>query len=266
MAEVGRRSLLTRAEEVQLAKRVEVGDPVARQRMIEANLRLVVTIAKRYRGHGLEFLDLIQEGNLGLMRAVDKFDWRRDAKFSTYAGWWIRAAIGRGLSNTSRTIRISVRVTERLSRARRAEQTLRASLGRQPSDDEIAAEAGLTLTQLLKVREAALATTSLETSVDGEGELAYDGIVPDDAAADPAESALGQSAESALARGLSQLSERGRRVLELRYGLDNREPRTVQAVARELGLARERVRRIEIDALRRLAAAHGALLELPEAA
>jgi RNA polymerase primary sigma factor len=259
MQEVGRHPLLTRPEEIQLTKRIEAGDPRARERMIEANLRLVVTIAKRYRGHGLDFLDLIQEGNVGLMRAVDKFDWRRDAKFSTYAGWWIRAAIGRALSDTSRTIRMPVSLLERLGKIRRAEETLRARLGREPSGHEVAREAGLTQEQLLEARAAVRPTSSLEASAEN-GELAAQLVV--DASEEERDV---EPEDSPLARALDELPERRRRVLELRYGLGERAPRTVQAVARELGLTRERVRQIEIAALRGLASSPR-VLELRQAA
>jgi RNA polymerase primary sigma factor len=259
MTEVGRHPLLTRPEEIRLAKRIEAGDPGARQQMIEANLRLVVTIAKRYRGHGLEFLDLIQEGNFGLMRAVDKFDWRRDAKFSTYAGWWIRAAIGRALSDTSRTIRIPVSLLERLVKIRRAEEALRARLGREPSGEEVAREAALTHEQLLEARAAIRPTTSLEASAE-HGEFAAE-LVVDESATDHEADAE----DNPLSRALDELPERRRRVLELRYGLGERAPRTVQAVARELGLTRERVRQIEIAALRGLASSPR-VLELRQAA
>jgi RNA polymerase primary sigma factor len=265
LTEIGRHKLLTPAEEIQLAKRIEAGDSEAKQRMIEANLRLVVAIAKRYQGQGLDLLDLIQEGNLGLMRAVDKFDWRREAKFSTYAVWWIRAAIGRALSNTSRTIRVSVPLLERLRKISAAERTLGARLSRRPTDDEIANELSVTIDQVLDARLAAPSTTSLEASVDRDGELSFAELVADEQAENPAASVLEQSPTGPLTQALSLLSDRRRRILELRYGLDGHAPHTVQAVAGELGLTRERVRQIELGTLRRLLA-RGGLAELREAA
>jgi RNA polymerase primary sigma factor len=261
---IGRHKLLTRAEEIQLAKRLEAGDRAARQRMIEANLRLVVAVAKKYHGQGLDLLDLIQEGSIGLMHAVEKFDWRRDTKFSSYAVWWIRAAIGRALSNTSRTIRVSTPLLERVRKVRKAEHALAARLGRRPTDREVAAELTLSLEQVLDARIVALTTTSLEAAVDPESGLALKDLIPDDQADDP-ESVLDRSPAALLNEVLSRLPERRRRILELRFGLDGREPRTVQAVAGELGLTRERVRQIELSTLRGLSA-QGGLRELREAA
>jgi RNA polymerase primary sigma factor len=261
---IGRHKLLTRAEEIQLAKRLEAGDRAARQRMIEANLRLVVAVAKKYHGQGLDLLDLIQEGSIGLMHAVEKFDWRRETKFSSYAVWWIRAAIGRALSNTSRTIRVSTPLLERVRKVRKAEHALAVRLGRRPTDREVAAELTLSLEQVLDARIVALTTTSLEAAVDPESGLALKDLIPDDQADDP-ESVLDRSPAALLNEVLSRLPERRRRILELRYGLDGREPRTVQAVAGELGLTRERVRQIELSTLRGLSA-QGGLRELREAA
>jgi RNA polymerase primary sigma factor len=257
LTEIGRHKLLSRAEEIQLAKRIEAGDPDARRRMTEANLRLVVVVAKKYQGQGLDLQDLIQEGSLGLMQAVQKFDWRREAKFSSYAVWWIRAAIGRALSNTSRTIRVSVPLLERQRKIRGAERALAARLGRQPDDTEIAEELGLTLEQVLDARWVPESTVSLEASVDREGELHVADLVADQQAENPAESVLQESPTGPLTRALSLLSERHRRILELRYGLDGGTARTVQAVATELGITRERVRQIELGSLRRLSAQDG---------
>ena len=256
LTEIGRHKLLTQAEEIQLAKRIEAGDAEARRRMIEANLRLVVAVAKRYRGHGLDLMDLIQEGSLGLMQAVDKFDWRREAKFSSYAIWWIRAAVGRALSNTARTIRVSVPLIERLRKIRTAERALAARLGRQPTDTEVAEELGLAVEQVLDARRAPQAT-SLEASIDRDGELSFEDLVADEQVVNPADSVLEESSTGPLTKALSHLSERRRRGLELRYGLDGREPRTIQSVASELGLTRERVRQIELACLRALSAETG---------
>jgi RNA polymerase primary sigma factor len=263
--EIGQHKLLTRAEEIRLAKRMEAGDREARQRMIEANLRLVVALAKRYRGQGLDLLDLIQEGSIGLMHAVEKFDWRREAKFSSYAVWWIRAAIGRALSNTSRTIRVSTPLLDRLRRIRHAEQLLSARLGRAPSDREVATELTLSIEQVLDARAASHSTTSLEAAVDADGGLTLEELLADEHVDDPEEAALEQPTSALLAKALSRLPERRRRILELRYGLDGGEPRTVQDVAGELGLTRERVRQIELGTLRSLSA-QGDLRLLREAA
>jgi RNA polymerase primary sigma factor len=265
LAEIGRHKLLTRADEIRLAKRMEAGDRKARQRMIEANLRLVVALAKRYRGQGLDLLDLIQEGSIGLMHAVEKYDWRREAKFSSYAVWWIRAAIGRALSNTSRTIRVSTPLLDRLRKIRQAEQVLSARLGRRPSELEVADELTLSLEQVLDARAASHSTTSLEAAVDGDGGLTLEELLADEHVDNPAETIVEQPPAELLAEVLSRLPERRRRILELRYGLDGSAPRTVQAVAGELGLTRERVRQIELSTLRSLSA-QGDLRELREAA
>jgi RNA polymerase primary sigma factor len=263
--EIGRHKLLTRAEEIRLAKRMEAGDREARQRMIEANLRLVVALAKKYCGQGLDLLDLIQEGSIGLMHAVEKYDWRREAKFSSYAVWWIRAAIGRALSNTSRTIRVSTPLLDRLRKIRQAEQVLSARLGRRPSELEVADELTLSLEQVLDARAASHSTTSLEAAVDGDGGLTLEELLADEHVDNPAETIVEQPPAELLAEVLSRLPERRRRILELRYGLDGSAPRTVQAVAGELGLTRERVRQIELSTLRSLSA-QGDLRELREAA
>jgi RNA polymerase primary sigma factor len=265
LSEIGRHKLLTRAEEIRLAKRMELGDREARQRMIEANLRLVVALAKKYRGQGLDLLDLIQEGSIGLMHAVEKYDWRREAKFSSYAVWWIRAAIGRALSNTSRTIRVSTPLLDRLRKIRSAEQALSARLGRRPSDREVAEELALSLEQVLDARAASHSTTSLEATVDVDGGLTLEELLADEHVDNPAESVLEQAPAELLARALNRLPERRRRILELRYGLDGGEPHTVQDVAGQLGLTRERVRQIELGTLRSLSA-QGDLRELREAA
>jgi RNA polymerase primary sigma factor len=242
LKEISRHPLLTRTEEIELAKLIEAGDPAARERMITANLRLVVAIAKRYRGHGLDFMDLIQEGSLGLMRAVDRFDWRRDAKFSTYSVWWIRAAIGRALSNCSRTIRLPVSLIDRLRAIRSAEDSLAARMGREPSLEEIACEAGLTPQQVAEAKAAAQPTSSLDSSVDAERAPAEASTPPD-----------GNVYELALDSALEELPARRRQVLELRYGLRGVRPHTVQQAAGELGVTRERVRQLEIATLHSMA-------------
>ena len=252
--EVGRYPLLTKADEIRLAKRVERGDLNAKRNMVESNLRLVVSIAKNYRGQGLGFLDLIQEGILGLIRAVEKFDWRRDLKFSTYATWWIRQAVARALADKSRTIRLPVHVVERLQKINRAERTLMLKLGREPSNEEIAKEAKLPLYQVLDVRKAARSPISLEEPVGDDGESSFSDFLADAEAFDPMDAVADQLRHEALQMGLSALPERYRRVLELRYGLDGQDPRTLDEIGREFGLTRERIRQIEVEALRELAA------------
>jgi RNA polymerase primary sigma factor len=252
--EVGRYPLLTKSDEIRLAKRVERGDMEAKRQMVESNLRLVVSIAKNYRGQGLGFLDLIQEGILGLIRAVEKFDWRRDLKFSTYATWWIRQAVARALADKSRTIRLPVHVVERLQKINRAERTLMLKLGREPSNEEIADEAKLPLYQVLDVRKAARSPISLEEPVGDDGESSFSDFLADNEAIDPMDAVADQLRHEALQMGLDALPERHRRVLELRYGLDGLDPRTLDEIGREFGLTRERIRQIEVEALRELAA------------
>ena len=251
--EVGRYPLLAAHEEVELAKRIERGDADAKRTMINANLRLVVSIAKRYQGQELPLLDLIQEGILGLIRAVEKFDWRRGFKFSTYATWWIRQAIQRALSNKSRTIRLPHHVAVRERLIARVEQDLRASLGRPPEDAEIAEAAGLPTEHVLGVRNAARTVTSLDQQVgeeDGSPTMA-DFISSDEG--EPLEELRVSLLAEALRAALSTLPEIERRVIELRYGVDGEGPQTVGEVARRLALPRARVRELELRALERLA-------------
>src|SRR5664279_3907236 len=251
--EIGRYPLLTKVEEIQLAKRVEQGDLEAKRRMIESNLRLVVSIAKKYRGQGLGFLDLIQEGTVGLIRAVEKFDWRRDLKFSTYATWWIRQAVARGLADTSRTIRLPVHVVERLQKVNRAERTLMLRLQREPNEDEIAAESKLPIEQVRIVREAARSSMSLDEPIGESGESSMSEVLKDDNAVDPVDAVDAAHRLDTLSGALEALPERRRRVLVLRYGLDGGDARTLDDIARELGLTRERVRQIEVETLGQLA-------------
>jgi len=250
--ETGRYPLLTAAEEVELAKRVESGDPAAKEKMINSNLRLVVSIAKRYQGHGLSLLDLIQEGVIGLIRAVEKFDWRRGFKFSTYATWWIRQAVQRGVANKSRTIRIPVHIAEREQRIGRAERELTAKLGRAPNDEEIAAAAKLSLKHLKEVREAARAVTSLDKPLGDDNDSSIGDLVGSTRAGVEEEVQVSLD-ETMLHRALEDIPEREREVLRLRYGLSNEEPRSLEEIGRRLGLTRERVRQIESQALKRLA-------------
>src|SRR4051794_13555287 len=252
LREAGRHTLLTAAQEVSLAKRIERGDLDAKQVMIQANLRLVISIAKNYRNQGLPFLDLIQEGTLGLIRAVEKFDWRRGFKFSTYATWWIRQAVARALADKARTIRMPVHIVERLQKMNRADRTLWTTLGREPTIEEIAEEANLTVQQVNEVRAAARASSSLDAPVgDTDDAVLGDFVAAEDML--PEERVELTLRSQALQAALGTLTERELEVVTLRYGLGGTEPKTLEEIGRRLGLTRERVRQIELDSLRRLA-------------
>ncbi len=257
LADVGKHRLLTAADEVSLAKRIERGDPVAKRRMIESNLRLVVSIAKGYRGLGVPFLDLIQEGTLGLNRAVEKFDWRRGYKFSTYATWWIRQSVQRAVANHARTIRVPVHVVERQQKLSRAARRLEVELGREATRDELAEATGLPLQHVEEALGAASASVSLNQTVgaDDEGELGD--LFADREASDPFDEAEESLRRQGVRKALEALPERERRILELRFGFEG-EPWTLEAIGHELDLTRERVRQLEGQALARL----GALREL----
>jgi RNA polymerase primary sigma factor len=251
--EIGRHPLLTAQEEVELAKRIERGDKAAKDRMINSNLRLVVSIAKKYQGHGLSLLDLIQEGIIGLIRAVEKFDWRRGYKFSTYATWWIRQAVQRGIANKAREIRIPAHIVEREQKIGRAQRELSTTLGREPTDEEIAERTEISLKHVQEVKRAARAVTSLDKPVGDSNEAQFGDLF---AGEDPTpEEALTVSlVEDTLRQAISELPEREREVVQLRYGLNGGgDPQPLEVIGKRLGLTRERVRQIETVALERLA-------------
>jgi RNA polymerase primary sigma factor len=251
--EIGRYPLLTAAEEVELAKRIERGDAKAKEQMINANLRLVVSIAKHYQGHGLALIDLIQEGIIGLIRAAEKFDWRKGFKFSTYATWWIKQAVQRGVANKARTIRIPVHVVEREQKVLRAERELVAQNERTPTDEELAERSKLSLKHVKEVRAAARAVASLDKPVGDEESAQFGDLFAADERG-PAEEVEVQLTEKALHRAVADLPEREQTIVKLRYGLDgDPEPKSLEEIGRILGITRERVRQLEAEALRRLA-------------
>ena len=254
LKDIGRVPLLTAAQEVELAKRIERGDHGAKQAMVEANLRLVVSIAKRYRNQGLPFLDLIQEGTIGLVRAAEKFDHRKGFKFSTYATWWIRQAVARAIADKGRTIRMPVHVVEKLNRILRAERKLRAERGREPTVDEVAREVEMTPDEVEHIRRSAQTPVSLEKPVGDDDESEFGHFLADDSTPLPDELAETALQREALRTILGALSERERRVLELRYGLDGQQPRTLDEVGRAFNVTRERIRQIEHQGLKKLRA------------
>jgi RNA polymerase primary sigma factor len=258
LSEIGKVPLLTADQEVSLAKRIERGDMEAKAHMVEANLRLVVSIAKGYMGRGLSFLDLIQEGSLGLIRAVEKFDWRRGYKFSTYATWWIRQAVTRAIADKSRTIRIPVHMAEKLNRVVQVERYLVQQNGRDPLPEEIARELDMEPEEVREIQRIAQLPVSLEKPVGEDDDSELSSFVEDEGAPSPFEEASDALRGRDLRRVLEALPDRERQVIELRFGLSGGEPRTLEEVGREFGVTRERIRQIESKTLRKLA-------HLPEA-
>jgi RNA polymerase primary sigma factor len=252
LKEIGRVPLLTAEEEVDLAKRIEAGDDEAKRRLTEANLRLVVSIAKRYVGRGMLFLDLIQEGNLGLLKAVEKFDYRKGYKFSTYATWWIRQAITRAIADQARTIRIPVHMVETINKLIRISRQLLQRLGREPTAGEIAHEMGITEDRVREIMKIAQEPVSLETPIGEEEDSHLGDFIEDQEAPAPAEAASFSLLKEQLEEVLQTLSDREERVLRLRFGLDDGRQRTLEEVGYVFGVTRERIRQIEAKALRKL--------------
>jgi RNA polymerase primary sigma factor len=254
LKDIGKVDLLTAPQEIELAKRIERGDHAAKQSMVEANLRLVVSIAKRYRNQGLPFLDLIQEGTIGLVRAAEKFDYRKGFKFSTYATWWIRQAVARALADKSRTIRMPVHVVEKLNKIVRSERKLRGELGREPTAEEIGRDLDLTCDEVEQIRRSAQLPVSMEKPVGDDDESEFGHFLTDETALLPEEAAEQALRRDTLKQVLCSLSPREQRILELRYGLDGEQPRTLDEVGRAFNVTRERIRQIENQCLKKLRA------------
>ncbi|MDX6508655.1 MAG: polymerase primary sigma factor [Gaiellaceae bacterium] len=252
LREIGKVNLLTADQEVYLAKRIERGDMVAKTQMIEANLRLVVSIAKSYLGRGLSFLDLIQEGSLGLIRAVEKFDYRKGYKFSTYATWWIRQAVTRAIADKARTIRIPVHMVEKLNKVVHIERQLVQRLGREPKPEEIADELEMTTEEVREILRMAQLPVSLEKPIGEEEESSLGDFVQDDAAESPYDTAQLSLRREDIENALSSLPDRERKVIELRFGLKGEQPCTLEEVGRAFGVTRERIRQIENNTLKKL--------------
>lgn len=252
LKEIGKVPLLTADEEIEIAKRMEAGDVAARRKLAEANLRLVVSIAKRYVGRGMLFLDLIQEGNLGLIKAVEKFDFRRGFKFSTYATWWIRQAITRAIADQARTIRIPVHMVETINKLIRVSRQLLQEYGREPTPEEIANEMGVTEDKVREIIKIAQEPVSLETPIGEEEDSHLGDFIPDDDAPAPAEAAAFTLLKEQLIDVLDTLTPREEKVLRLRFGLDDGRARTLEEVGKEFNVTRERIRQIEAKALRKL--------------
>ena len=252
LKEIGKVPLLTRDEEIELAKKMELGDEIAKKRLAEANLRLVVSIAKRYVGRGMLFLDLIQEGNLGLIKAVDKFDYKKGYKFSTYATWWIRQAITRAIADQARTIRIPVHMVETINKLMRVSRQLVQELGREPSAEEISAKMEVPVERVREIIKIAQEPVSLETPIGEEEDSHLGDFIQDDNVPVPAEAATYTMLKEQIVEVLTTLSDREQKVLRLRFGLDDGRTRTLEEVGKEFDVTRERIRQIEAKALRKL--------------
>ncbi|MCI7814107.1 MAG: RNA polymerase sigma factor RpoD [Robinsoniella sp.] len=252
LKEIGNVPLLTTEQEVELAKRVENGDEEAKKALTEANLRLVVSIAKKYVGRGMPFLDLIQEGNMGLMKAVDKFDYTKGYKFSTYATWWIRQAITRGIADTGRTIRVPVHMVETINKTLRMTRTLLQELGREPTAEEVAERLNVPVARVREVLKISRDPVSLDTPIGEEDDSHLGDFIEDDSALSPADSAAFSMLKEELGAALESLTERERQVVRLRFGLEDGRARTLEEVGKEFNVTRERIRQIEAKALRKL--------------
>jgi RNA polymerase primary sigma factor len=252
LKEIGKVPLLSSDDEIELAKKIELGDELAKEKLTEANLRLVVSIAKRYVGRGMQFLDLIQEGNLGLIKAVEKFDYRKGYKFSTYATWWIRQAITRAIADQARTIRIPVHMVETINRLVRVSRQLLQELGREPSPEEVALKVDMPVERVREIMKVSQEPVSLETPIGEEEDSHLGDFIQDDQVAVPADAATFTMLHEQLMEVLDTLTEREQKVLRLRFGLDDGRPRTLEEVGREFNVTRERIRQIEAKALRKL--------------